>query len=285
MKLRYNIKQGNLLSPLVYHSTLNKPKLDSKGNKILRIDSEKEFKKATPYQLQLAKTINGVKEDINNYLDNGILNSNIYSKDIILKEPYHSGIEIKGKKLYLLLAKFIRTTILWYYQDVVIKLTHFQLRPSGEGNGEDFINKSDDFEMKFLSIKEDNKDNMDPSHLKNILKASQTSIYPLNPTSLLNSIDPPTLSPTSDSSPYLLAKMIIEGTPRPALLLPTSTEPRKTYHVVFIYTFDNKGFIKLHKVQKIYPNPSNLRSLFPKWAWWWWLRNSKPELSLFKGGH
>ncbi|KAJ9066402.1 hypothetical protein DSO57_1009932 [Entomophthora muscae] len=152
-------------------------------------------------------------------------------------------------------AKLTRISLLWYYQVVTLTLTHFQLRKSG---GNDLIPEN--------------------PHNDKVLSNAPSPVS--DAVQLMDEYSSKEGSkPDPDSLPSLYARFLLEGTPRPALLLnlPLSTPlPRKSYTVLFKYKFHPTGLISHHIVEKIQPAP-DLASLFPRVAWWWWFRGAKPE--------
>jgi hypothetical protein len=72
----------------------------------------------TQFQLQSGKAIDALQREWPNYFKNGLSDYSIYSKSVLLAEPYHIKFYVKGIQLYKYFMKGFRHGMNWYYGDL-----------------------------------------------------------------------------------------------------------------------------------------------------------------------
>ncbi|KXN68185.1 hypothetical protein CONCODRAFT_79862 [Conidiobolus coronatus NRRL 28638] len=75
----------------------------------------------------MGKVIRVLRDDFENFIDKGLSETDIYHTDIILTEPTHSNLTLRGKFYYLLFIKMARMSLKWYFKDLTVTATHFNV--------------------------------------------------------------------------------------------------------------------------------------------------------------
>ncbi|ORX89586.1 hypothetical protein K493DRAFT_357924 [Basidiobolus meristosporus CBS 931.73] len=86
-------------------------------------DSPESPKGASDYEMNVGEgfftiAIDTLRQELPNFFIFGLNNTSIYSSNILLWEPRYTGLQIRGKWSYLMLAATIRWSLRWYYSDL-----------------------------------------------------------------------------------------------------------------------------------------------------------------------
>ncbi|KAK9687448.1 hypothetical protein K7432_014790 [Basidiobolus ranarum] len=98
-------------------------------------DPSKSPNGASEYELNVGAAVDTLRQELPNFFVFGLNNTSIYSPNILLWEPRYTGLQIRGKWSYLVLAATVRWSLRWYYSDLrfdILKLTQNRAGSVGE---------------------------------------------------------------------------------------------------------------------------------------------------------
>ncbi|CAG8590228.1 8199_t:CDS:2, partial [Paraglomus occultum] len=240
-----------------------------KSSKILPLSSpepsEDKRKGADEYTLNVGVAIRTIRSDLPRFFERGLSDTSIYSQNILLSEPYHTRLYVRGKHLYVGIANLLRWSLTWYFDDIVFEIIN----------------------MRVVDANTDEKDNDEGSfHYPLADEASAINSNSVKPLSRHNVL-PTTLNSPSNKEPSerdtrLFVRWTFEGTPRASYFwsLFSSSDsriPRSTFSGVFMYMFDARGYVSEHWVKSIIPAPSRRAVLYHGFGglggWLWRIRS------------
>ena len=206
------------------------------------------------------------------FFEHGLSDTSIYSPNILLTDPYHTRLHVRGKHIYIGIANLLRWSLICYFDDLTLELVKIHIIENGnddkDQSGQDIYFK-DAINDKFFNYMNRN---------------SQHGVNSLNASSLYFSTS---LMPPSDRNTRLYVRWTLEGTPRSSYLTSMFSYrgiriPRSTFSGIFMYKFDPKsGFVLEHHVKHIIPAP-NRKAVYGFGGFgglWWRIRRSmtKPK--------
>lgn len=210
--------------------------------------------------LQFFLAIATLQDDLPHFFQKGLSEHSIYSADIVLSDPHYTKLSIHGRTAYLGIAQMLRFSTSLYFDDVLCEIT----------------------KMRVLGDDEPDVDNLD----SNIENSEDLNIVSSNNDNAIKSIPTKTIKNTTCFSSIeqtekdiksrgivkrLEVRWKLQGKKNATFLHP---QPNiRHIEGVFIYKFDNMGYIGEHRIQRIIPPPSRrvvyihslgvrLRSLF-----------------------
>ncbi|KAJ3118868.1 hypothetical protein HDU96_007610 [Phlyctochytrium bullatum] len=206
-------------------------------------------------RLRLGHAVLTLQDDIPNFFHSGLSDTSIYHPSLVFRDPCHeslSHIVVRGRPTYLSLANLLRWTVRLYYETVdveIIRMVQFRGPYGNDNDGGGASNGA----THFVSSTEC------PSH------GQPPTNQPLTKFSLDN--DPHPAPPDDDTSTRLMVRWVFEAVPRHQALLsyinPLHLKP-SVFEGVFIYRFDEEGYIVEHVLQSVYPCPPLLAAC----RWW-----------------
>ncbi|KAJ3097954.1 hypothetical protein HDU97_004411 [Phlyctochytrium planicorne] len=212
-------------------------------------------------RIRIGHAIGILQEDIPNFFETGLTDTNIYHSSLMFRDPCHeqlSHIVIKGKSSYLISATVLRWLLRIYYDSIdidIIRMTQYRGPAGGGKDGQE--NGNGDVKIHINEIDVDRAkttvaaDTAVPGSLK----------FSENPERLLENEDP------EDTSVRLMVRWVFEAVPRHQALLasinPLYVKP-SVFEGVFVYRFSDQGYIVEHVLQSVYPCPP----LLAMCRWW-----------------
>ncbi|CAG8785816.1 23760_t:CDS:2, partial [Dentiscutata erythropus] len=189
----------------------------------------------------------------------GLTDMSIYSQDVLLSDPCHTGLYVRGKHVYLGIANLLRWSLIWYFDDLTLEIVKIHVADNSmedkNDTGSDILFKdiSNDTHFKESSYKLQHKDrdkNLNSIHTIPLLSFSTSTIQ------------------SYDRNIRLYVRWELEGTPRSSyiasMLSSRSTRiPRSSFSGIFVYKFCSKnGLVAEHHVKHIVPAPSRRAVLY-----------------------
>ncbi|CAG8432947.1 9865_t:CDS:2 [Diversispora eburnea] len=223
--------------------------------------SENEPKGADEYTLNVGRAIRTLRSELSSFFEQGLKDTSIYSQNILLSDPHHTRLHVRGKHVYMGIANLLRWSLIWYFDDLTLEISKINVVGNNtvEGNdpGQDIYFKGEIFNVS-LDWKSQND---------NKLTLPKDTSYKLIPLPTLLAYSTSSLQP-SDRNTRLFIRWTLEGTPRSyyisSMLSSHSTRiPRSTFSGIFMYKFDSKtGLVSEHHVRHIVPAPSRRAVLY-----------------------
>ncbi|GBB98396.1 hypothetical protein RclHR1_03210017 [Rhizophagus clarus] len=209
--------------------------------------AENEPRGVDEYTLNVGRAIRTIRDDLPLFFEHGLSDTSIYSSNILLTDPHHTRLHVRGKHIYIGIANLLRWSLIWYFDDLTLELVRLHVVE----NDEDGNKPEQDIYFKDAI----NDDNYFGSIKKDLLKV-QTSHFSTTSIS------------ASDRNTQLYIRWTFEGTPRSSYLKsmfsPRGTRiQRSTFSGIFMYKFDPKnGLVLEHHVKHIIPAPSRKAVLY-----------------------
>lgn len=150
----------------------------------------------------------------------------IYSTDIVLSDPHYTKLSIHSRTAYLGIAQMLRWSTSLYFDDILLEITKMRVLPDDEP---DIDTLDDDDSNKML-----------------------TSASPINRVSSIEQTE-------KDLKAKGIVKRLEVRWKMQGIKNATFFHPQPTIRDiegVFIYKFDNQGYIGEHRIQRIVPPPS-----------------------------
>jgi hypothetical protein len=200
------------------------------------------------------KAIRTIRADLPLFFERGLSDTSIYSPNLLLTDPHHTRLHVRGKHIYLGIANLLRWSLIWYFDDLTLELVKFYVVDNG-GEDEDKSEQNIYFE-----------DAIKDEYFNQQLSKSQHKE--------VNLLKTPTLcfSTSSKSNPdrntQLFIRWTFEGTPRSSYITSMFSPrgariPRSTFSGIFMYRFDpQSGLVLEHHVKHIIPAPSRRAVLY-----------------------
>ncbi|KAF0468962.1 hypothetical protein F8M41_025715 [Gigaspora margarita] len=217
---------------------------------------------ADEYTLNVGKAIRTIRSDLSTFFERGLTDMSIYSQDILLSDPYHTGLHVRGKHVYLGIANLLRWSLIWYFDDLTLEIVKIHVADNSmedkNESGRDILFKdiTCDTHFKESSYKLNRMQHKDRD--KNL-----TSIHTMPSLSFSTSA-----IKSNDRNIRLYVRWELEGTPRSSyiasMLSSRSTQiPRSSFSGIFVYKFGSKnGLVTEHHVKHIVPAPSRRAVLY-----------------------
>ncbi|KAJ3208666.1 hypothetical protein HDU67_006607 [Dinochytrium kinnereticum] len=233
-------------------------------------------------RIRLGRALRTLQDDIPAFFDTGLTDTTIYDPDLIFRDPCHeqfSHIVIKGRTTYLGLSTLLRWLLRIYYASIdvgIIRLVQFRGpfgggTDTGSGNS---LNTSPSSSVLHYTIQ--NTSAFAPHNFKQMAftpfdsKVLRSTSAQAVENSRLGSVEPE----IEDHAMRLMVRWVFEAVPRHQVLLsyidPLYIKP-SVFEGIFVYTFNEKGFITEHVLQSVYPCPPLLAMCR------WWFRGSPPS--------
>ncbi|RHZ46878.1 hypothetical protein Glove_606g138 [Diversispora epigaea] len=223
--------------------------------------SENEPKGADEYTLNVGRAIRTLRSELSTFFEKGLNDTSIYSQNILLSDPHHTRLHVRGKHVYIGIANLLRWSLIWYFDDLTLEISKINVVGNNTVKGND-PEQDIYFKGTIFDISLDWKSQND-----NKLTLPKDSSYKLIPLPTLLAYSTSSLQP-SDRNTRLFIRWTLEGTPRSyyisSMLSSHSTRiPRSTFSGIFMYKFDSKtGLVSEHHVRHIVPAPSRRAVLY-----------------------
>ncbi|KAI8369435.1 uncharacterized protein BYT42DRAFT_617459 [Radiomyces spectabilis] len=206
-----------------------------------RDTSETKRKPPNEYELRIGHAITTLQDDLPQFFASGLTEHTIYANDIVLTDPHYTRISVHGRTAYLGIAQMLRWSLRLYFDDIQLEIVRMRVLP--ESHDPDDFSDNDDG-SKTMMIK----------HTHKLLPIADSNRLTYSP---LSDID----KQASSHVRYLQVRWRLEGVRRSSLGLGRIlglNAMGAVRHVegVFLYTFDNQGYIGEHRIQRILPPPS-----------------------------
>ncbi|KAI8340576.1 hypothetical protein BC941DRAFT_417615 [Chlamydoabsidia padenii] len=180
------------------------------------------------YELRIGYAITILQDELPQFFNQGLKAHDIYSQHVVLSDPHYTRLSIKGKTAYLGIAEMLRWSLGCYFDKV-------------------------DFEIIRMRVVPDKPS--DPTSPP----PPPPPITPTSSTTLNYNSSSTTYRPSSNVR-SLEIRWQLKATPHTFLpkYITHSDDNSIIRQVdgVFVYTFDNQGYICEHKIQRIEPTPS-----------------------------
>ncbi|CAG8635958.1 24055_t:CDS:2, partial [Racocetra persica] len=190
------------------------------------------------YTLNVGKAIRTIRSDLSTFFERGLTDTSIYSQNILLSDPYHTGLYVRGKHVYFGIANLLRWSLIWYFDDLTLEIVKIHVADNSKDDKND---PGSDILFKDITC---------DTHPIPLLSFSTSDIQP------------------NDRNIQLYIRWELEGTPRSSyitsLLSSRSTQiPRSSFSGIFVYKFGSKsGLVTEHHVKHIVPAPSRRAVLY-----------------------
>ncbi|CAG8508750.1 16073_t:CDS:2 [Funneliformis mosseae] len=202
------------------------------------------------YTLNVGRAIRTIRTELPLFFGNGLSDTSIYSPNILLTDPHHTRLHVRGKHIYLGIANLLRWSLIWYFDDLTLEL--IKLHTVENSIDED----RSDQDIYFKGVINDKFFTRMRGNIKKSKGQHKGSYFS---TSVL---------PPSDRNTRLYIRWTLEGTPRSFYLISMFSSrgmriPRSTFSGIFMYKFDPKsGLVLEHHVKHIIPAPSRKAVLY-----------------------
>ncbi|KAI9490317.1 hypothetical protein BDB00DRAFT_837992 [Zychaea mexicana] len=208
-----------------YHTTrtINHSQLRLIPHQQWRSVHSKRHLRPNEYELRVGFAIAILQDELPHFFTHGLTEHSIYSQNIVLSDPHYTRLSVPGKTAYLGIAETLRWSLRMYFDDIQMEITRLRVLPDKQQQGFD-----DD----------DNSNSPSPRPSIDDIK---------------NNNNKPTIR-------HLEIRWRLEGVRHPSFFLKLAG-PIKHYEGVFLYTFDQEGYIGEHRIEHIVPPPSR-RILF-----------------------
>ncbi|CAO3587705.1 unnamed protein product [Absidia cylindrospora] len=239
------------------------------------------------YELRVGYAITVLQDELPRFFDQGLQVHDIYSQHVVLSDPHYTRLSIKGRTAYLGIAEMLRWSLGCYFDKADFEIIRMRVLPDKPSHGDDMtspppppppssLSSSSSLyptssyvlsppvsKQTFPLIKP--SPNLDDLHhqQQHRLFATTTSAMPLLEDMKYNhsSSFSTTFSKDRPSSNIRSLEIRWQLQARPRSFYHSSSQQsnnNKTRQVdgVFIYTFDQQGYICEHKIQRIEPSPS-----------------------------
>ncbi|CAG8604908.1 18401_t:CDS:2 [Acaulospora morrowiae] len=212
---------------------------------------EKEPKGSDDYTLNVGRAIRTLRSDLSLFFEHGLTDTSVYSQNILLSDPYHTGLHVRGKHVYIGIANLLRWSLVWYFDDLTLEILkiHVVDNDAENGSGHDEYFKDPTFDDTLGE------------------KLQNSKKVPLSRDQITSS-ELPIQSSNRNRNTRLFIRWSLEGTPRSSYIFSMFSSrstriPRSTFSGVFMYKFDLKnGLISEHHVKNIIPAPSRRAVLY-----------------------
>ena len=192
-----------------------------------------------------------LQDELPQFFQHGLTEHSIYSHHIILSDPHYTRLSVPGRTAYLGIAETLRWSLRMYFDDIQMEITRLRVLPDGyRGNDNNPSSSSSASSTPSNKQKEGrNQDMKNPEVVR-----------------------------------HLEIRWQLKGTRHPSFFLGLAG-PTKHYEGVFLYTFDQEGYIGEHRIEHIVPPPSRRILLLHSWggrvrAYWEELKRRRvPELT------
>ncbi|KAF1803220.1 hypothetical protein FB192DRAFT_1322523 [Mucor lusitanicus] len=211
---------------------------------------EEQERRPKEYELRVGFAIATLQDDIPHFFQKGLSEHSIYSTDIVLSDPHYTKLSIHGRTAYLGIAQMLKWSTSMYFDDILLEITKMRVLP-------------DD-----VKIDDDYDDYDDVSSSSSVVPYS--SIHQAEQDIRARGI-----------VKRLEVRWKLQGTKNATFFQP---EPRiRNIEGVFIYKFDQQGYIGEHRIQRIVPPPSRrvllLHSLGVRLRSLFWENTKRPVLN------
>ncbi|RUS34430.1 hypothetical protein BC938DRAFT_480494 [Jimgerdemannia flammicorona] len=241
------------------------------------------------YTLNVGTAITTLRHDLPLFFDRGLADHTIYSPHIVLSDPHHTRLHLRGRTVYIGISEMLRWSLGMYFDNIafeIVKLRTEGERDDGEGGDEEsggvWNNHHESSEGRYENRTKAQAAFATTRGLEALPRFSSNHISP-STTLQFGTPSAPSPHPT-----HLYVRWTLEGTPRTNLLfsLPSTPIRRSTYQGIFTYRFDRTGRIAEHRIERVVPAPSRRAVFlhgFGSWFWrarsWWEQRRQRePEL-------
>ncbi|CAG8495086.1 11791_t:CDS:2, partial [Scutellospora calospora] len=232
------------------------------GNSHVQDWSEQEPKGADEYTLNVGKAIRTIRSDLSTFFERGLTDTSIYSQDILLSDPYHTGLHVRGKHVYFGIANLLRWSLIWYFDDLTLEIVKIHVADNNmedkNGTGRDILFKDTNCDTHFKDSNDKLNRMQHKDRDKNLTRVHTVPLLSFS-TSAIQS---------SNRNIRLYIRWELEGTPRSSyiasMLSSRSTQiPRSSFSGIFVYKFGSKnGLVTEHHVNHIVPAPSRKAVLY-----------------------
>ncbi|KAI9030787.1 hypothetical protein CLU79DRAFT_731487 [Phycomyces nitens] len=189
-----------------------------------QLTTQSKDTRPSEYELRVGYAIAILQDDLPNFFENGLENHTIYATNIVLSDPHYTRLSVHGRTTYLHIAQALRWSLRMYFDAIQFEITRMRVLPDA-------------------STSIDSKDDQpwDPP-------TDAPDIHPLRD-----------VLATKGVAKSLEVRWRLQATHRPSFglnhLLGVEV-PVRHVEGVFVYSFDDEGFIGEHRIQRIVPPPS-----------------------------
>ncbi|KAF8979499.1 hypothetical protein BGZ46_005346 [Entomortierella lignicola] len=270
----------------------------SNGQDPLLKYSEENDGHTTPqeYRLRIGKALRTLQDELPQFFEQGLCTTSIYASNIRLIEASHTNVSMQGKPIYFLLAGAVRWSFKMWFRDLEFEIQSIRVNDRGRSglrgmdSGSDFngtttsykslldtSNQNVSYGFHQHSVKESPIDsnhhhwnsqksdiNVDLDHIV----MSEDTVGSAGTGNLGNYGEQPSPPATT-----VTVRWTMKGTTRPSVVLTSAgptPPPPSSYAGVFVYQFNDYGFIDEHRIENIMPSPSP-EAIQRAFAWWGWL--------------
>ncbi|KAF9108012.1 hypothetical protein BGX27_008503 [Mortierella sp. AM989] len=251
------------------------------------------------YRLRVGKAIRTLQEELPQFFQQGLCTTSIYASNIRLIEASHTNVSLQGKPIYILLAGAVRWSFKMWFRDLEFEIQSIRVNDRG-GRGIKGMDSGSDFgggdatsfkshfrasDQSTLTVPHQHFTNGSPidstyhsNPQKSNIIVSRNYVDRLEQT--VNSLGTRGGGRVSDGEKRPLppattvtVRWTMKGTTRPSIILTSAgpaPPPPSSFAGVFVYQFNDFGFIDEHRIENIMPSPSP-EAIQRAFAWWGWL--------------
>ncbi|KAI8098611.1 uncharacterized protein BX664DRAFT_319158 [Halteromyces radiatus] len=246
------------------------------------------------YELRIGYAITVLQDELPRFFDQGLQVQDIYSQQVVLSDPHYTRLSIKGKTAYIGIAEMLRWSLGCYFDSMNLEIIRMRVLPD-RPNGDDITSSSsppsspssssscsyitsfrhqqissNPWSLHLLSKPmEDGSyqrhhhsrpyasvaNNIMSSHIRSLEDGLSLSSSVLPTSSSLLSSSVSTNRPSSNVR-SLEIRWQLQAKPHSFFFQRQAASKIHQVEGVFIYTFDQQGYICEHKIQRIEPSPS-----------------------------
>ncbi|CAO3615692.1 unnamed protein product [Cunninghamella echinulata] len=244
------------------------------------------------YELRVGYAITVLQDELPLFFYNGLKSQDIYSQHVVLSDPHYTRLSIKGKTAYLGAAEMLRWSMGCYFDKADLEIIKMRVLPDKPNNDDTqtihfsptHIDPPSSSSLHFSSHSKKSlilhtspspyMNSINENGLYNTYQQSRQLASIVQPTSnyIINQLrygnnlplsSSPSLNSISNNNDQsttvrsLEIRWILQARPR-SFFSDQQQQQQQLREVegVFIYTFDNQGYISEHKIQRIQPSPS-----------------------------
>ncbi|KAI8846948.1 hypothetical protein BC829DRAFT_254066 [Chytridium lagenaria] len=216
-------------------------------------------------RIRLGRAVRTLEEDIPNFFEGGFSDTSIYHPSLVFRDPCHSqlsNIVIEGRSIYLGLAVILRWMIRIYYGSIdvdIVRLVQFRgPYGGGGGDGPSLTSVNSVASLHIIKCHDLHLHLQQSPYSTGIQQFTSNAPYPINSTQLQPRESRLPEQAGDDHSVRLMVRWVFQAVPRHQIILsnfnPLSIKP-SVFEGVFVYKFDEQGFIVEHVLQSVYPCP------------------------------
>ena len=91
----------------------------------------------------------------------GLTDTSVYSPNILLYDPHNTHLLVRGKNIYLAIAKLIKWSSVWYFDDISLDIVKIHVTQNGGGDYDDKNNLENGDGIVNAYFNQDNLDDDD----------------------------------------------------------------------------------------------------------------------------